>query len=118
MARTPNDIGVGEMIEEDPSKAYRVKAREEETREIDDLQPFVITEGLGEASGSISIMPLSNFMWMGLTTCILLGIISLFLWTHYYPKGQWVIPVGLTLMTVVCSSYTIFKAWEALHPDH
>jgi hypothetical protein len=105
------------MIKEDPSTVYHINAQEEEAIAIDNLQPFVITEGLGESSGSIGIMPLSNFMWMSVTTCVLFGIISMFFWAYFYPRGEWMTPVGFTLFTLAYSTYTIFKVWEALYSD-
>ncbi len=101
------------MIDENPSTVYHINAQEEEAIAMENLEPFVVTEGFGEASGSISIMPLSNFMRISVTTCVLFGIISLFFWAYYYPKGELVIPVGFTLMTLAYSSYTVFKVWEA-----
>ena len=66
------------MIKEDPSTVYHINAKEEGAIGIDNLQPVVITEGLGESSGTYGIMPLSDFLWLSLTTCVIFGVISLF----------------------------------------
>ncbi len=115
--RWSNAIYSGEMINEDRSTVYHIDAQEEEAIEMENLEPFVVTEGFGESSGSYSIIPLPNFVRMSVTTCVLFGIISLFFWAYYYPKGELVIPVGLTLMTLAYSSYTVFKVWEAQYSD-
>jgi hypothetical protein len=106
---------VGKLIEDDPDRVYqRDKMKEEEeSKRLQNLEPFVISEGL--EAGTAGFIPLSRFNLLYGIAIAILGLLTILSWLLYQDGDDRTAIITLTVLFLAYLIFLIYKNWETIY---